>query len=163
MGNLYVAFPLVRFVLLPRSSGLGPECPRSWQVQCQHCNTNPLFPAGPGQSLRHFIDHLISTHRHLRSAAASEGGMRAGTGDRERNSGRPVVERFLAEYGLRADIAPALEAVGIIDEARMQSLGRLSDEALDKLERGLAEQGLDLAARLLVQEGLRACARQARP
>ena len=89
--------------------------------------------------------------------------MRAGTGDRERNSGRPVVERFLAEYGLRADIAPALEAVGIIDEARMQSLGRLSDEALDKLERGLAEQGLDLAARLLVREGLRACARQARP
>lgn len=68
------------------------------------------------------------------------------------------VERFLRENGLERDvkaIKDVLREVGISDDARMKGLGRLSDQALEKLEDDLRQKGLDLSARLLVIEGLK--------
>ena len=66
-----------------------------------------------------------------------------------------VVDEFLKEVGLSADLAEVLKQVGIIDEARIKALGKLSDAVMDRLESSLAEAGLDVAARLLVREGLK--------
>ena len=66
-----------------------------------------------------------------------------------------AVASFLEEMGLSRDLAEVLRDVGIKDEARMKALGRLSDTALDRLEKSLAEKGLDVSACLLVREGLK--------
>ena len=66
-----------------------------------------------------------------------------------------AVSRFLAEIGLSEDLADVVKGVGIIDEARMEALGRLPEGALDRFENSLAGAGLDMAACLLIVEGLK--------
>ena len=66
-----------------------------------------------------------------------------------------AVNRFLTEIGLSEDLADVVKGVGIVDEARMEALGRLPGSALDRFENSLAGAGLDVAARLLIVEGLK--------
>ena len=66
-----------------------------------------------------------------------------------------AVKRFLNNVGLSAELVEVLRRVGISGEERIKALGRLSDQALDKVEESLVEAGLGLAARVLILEGLK--------
>ena len=91
------------------------------------------------------------------SASAAVTSLHSSSGKRISKRSKPydAVSRFLTEIGLSEDLADVVKGVGIIDEARMEALGRLPESALDRFENSLAGAGLDVAARLLIVEGLK--------
>ncbi|KAH9923175.1 uncharacterized protein BXZ73DRAFT_79583 [Epithele typhae] len=72
---------------------------------------------------------------------------------RGRRAAGDAVARFCDKFGLNADDASLLRAVGL-DEAKIRVFGDVSSETLDALLNGLKEEGMSVAGRALVKYGL---------
>ncbi|KAI0673981.1 hypothetical protein C8Q78DRAFT_990038 [Trametes maxima] len=160
-----------------------PEGDLRWGLRCFTCPEAPLLSGGnAGICEFTFRKHLQSgKHAKMRDGPAmgekpaarggaagtsksststsgqntvASGSSRKKASANMNDEGTKAVKEFLVSLGLLPELATILRKVGIMDRARLESLGKMSSAALDRIEKKLEDNGLDSTAIILVRDGL---------